>query len=253
MAAIRLAIASALLSPAVFRAARADELPRQVLRAAVFGGAFYAAHFGCWVWSLELTTVAASVTLVTATPLLLAVWAVLTGVDRPHRTLWLALGLATVGIAVIGGGDLGTSTDALVGDALALAGAAAMAGYMLVVRPLGPINVFAFTGIATAVGAAILSLTAVISGVSLAPHSAAAWGFLLLCALIPQLIGHSALTYSLRTLPPTTVGIATLGEPVGAAVLAAMFLSEVPSTPTVVGCAVTISAVGLALWSTSRK
>lgn len=246
-AAIRLLVASVLLLPFVLRAWRRGAIDCSFLKHGAAAGVFYALHFGTWVWSLELTTVAASVTLVTATPLLLAVWGTLTGVDRPARRLWAALFMAAVGLSIIGGVDLNHSPSALLGDVLAFAGAAAMAGYMLVVRRLGPIDVFAFTGVATAVGGILLAVTGLGAGFDMAPASPMAMLYLVLAALIPQLIGHSALTWSLRHATPTTVGIATLGEPVGAAVLAFLLLSETPPLTTVIGCAITLFAVALAI------
>ena len=253
MAAIRLLLSALLLSPFVFRALRAH--PGSVapwVWPACLAGVFYALHFGLWVWSLGLTTIAASVTLVTATPLLLAVWAAVTGIDRPDRRLWLALALAAVGVAIIGGLDFGTSPSALAGDAMALGGAAAMAGYMIVVRRLGVIDVLAFTGVATLVGGVILALTAGAAGVSLVPASGESLMYLALAALIPQLVGHSALTYALRHVAPTIVGIATLGEPVGATLLGWLLLAEIPEVGTLVGCGVTVFAVGLAVVQSSR-
>lgn len=246
-AAIRLGLAAMLLSPFVVRARRRGSFDARVIKHALAAGVFYAIHFGTWVWSLELTTVAASVTLVTATPLLLAVWGLFTGVDRPDGRLWVALGLALVGVVTIGGVDFGTSTDALIGDALAFTGAAAMAGYMLVVRRLGAIDVFAFTGVAAGLASLLLFTLGAAVGVPLGPASWSALGFLALSALIPQLIGHSALTWSLRWARPTTVGIATLGEPVGAAALAFVILGETPRPTTLIGCAITLMAVALAL------
>jgi drug/metabolite transporter (DMT)-like permease len=251
-AAIRLLVASALLSPLVVRAFRGGRIDGRFVAHAVAGGVFYAVHFGCWVWSLELTTVAASVTLVTATPLLLAIWSLVRGVDRPTRDLWVALALALAGVTTIGGIDLGSSTAAFIGDGLAFAGAAGMAGYMLVVRRLGAIDVFAFTGIATLAGGALLAGIALTAGIGMAPASPTAFGFLVLAALIPQVIGHSALTWALRHASPTTVGIATLGEPVGATLLAWMFLAEVPAAVTLVGCTLTLTAVALAIRANRR-
>lgn len=243
-AAIRLSIASLVLAPWVVRGLRRSTLPRAHLRIACIGGLLYGLHFGAWVWSLGLTTVAASVTLVTATPLLLAIVALLTGTDRPNRRLWIALLLATVGVLLIGGYDLGSSSDALLGDLLALIGAAAMAGYLVLVRGMpGAVDVLAFSGVACFVGAVALWLTAAVSGVELAPASADAIGYLLLAALVPQIIGHGLLTWSLQHTTPVTVGIATVGEPVGASLLAFYWLGESVAPRVMLGCVVTLIAV----------
>ena len=57
----------------------------------------------------------------------------------------------------------------------------------------------------------------------------ATYGWFLLLALIPQLLGHSSFNWALRHLPAAYVAVATLGEPVGAAFLAFLLLGETPS------------------------
>ncbi len=246
----RLAIAAALLSPFVWRALRRGSLPRPVLVSAVLAGLAYAAHFGAWVSSLALTSVAASVTLVTATPLLLALVGVAAATrrDRPEARHWLAIGLALVGLALVGGAD-GANGDALLGDALAFAGAGAMALYMLLVRRHGTgLDAWAFSGVATAVGAVVLFAAAAAAGVPLALPSVDAGAYLALAALVPQLVGHTLITWALRHTSPTVVGIATVGEPVGSTILGVLWLGEHPSGLTVVGCAITLAGVIVALF-----
>ncbi len=259
-AGVRLAFAAVLLAPWVVHAARSGQLSRRHGLAAAVGGLLYGVHFAAWVGSLERISVAASVSLVTATPLLLAGWSLITGRDRPKPALWGALALAAVGVGFIAGADLGLSRpdgvslgsaasqrSALVGDALALLGAVAIAGYMLLVRRLGPqLPVLAFMGLATAVAAAALLSGAALVGLPLRPPHAQAWWALLVAAVVPQLVGHGLLTWSLRAATPTQVGVATVGEPVGASLLAWWIFAEVPGPWTLVGCACTSCAVLIA-------
>ncbi len=254
-AAARLAIASLILLPFVWprlkarlRSTPSDPSQRPFWIAAVVAGLFYALHFGTWVGSLQLTSVAASVTLVTATPLFLALWALFSGIDRPHRQTWIALALSAVGIAIIGGHSIGTSASQLLGDGLALLGAVAMAAYLLVARRLGPnLDVFAFLTVAAAVGAACLYLACLITGVHPFPDSRSDLLFLAGAALIPQVIGHGLLTWALRHITPTAVGITTLGEPVGATLLAWWWLGDTLSAPVLAGCAITLFGVAFAI------
>ncbi len=253
-AGIRLVVASVLLLPFVVRAQQRGEISARMLRAAVLAGLLYGLHFGSWVWSLSLTTVAASVTLVTATPILLALVALATGRDRPDSRLWGALALAFLGIAIIGGDDLLRSGNALVGDALALVGMAAMAGYLLVGRSLGEeLKLLPFSGIATGVGGAVLLAIGSLLGLPMGPSSTEALLWLVLAALVPQLIGHNALTWALRHAKPTAVGMATVGEPVGATVLGVLLLAEYPSPWVVLGCGITLVAVGLAVSGSAER
>ena len=66
-----------------------------------------------------------------------------------------------------------------------------------------------------------------------APTRAGLW--LLLLALGPQIVGHSSLNWALRYLSATYVTIATLGESIGATLLAWWLLREPPSYWAVVG------------------
>lgn len=246
-AAVRLLLASLVLLPVALR--RLRHMPAAHRRAALLGGLLYALHFGSWVASLGLTSVAASVTLVTATPLLLGLVAVFTGRDRPDGRLWLGVGLALVGVLIVAAGA--PAGDALLGDALAALGAAAMAAYLLLARRQGPaLDVFAFSGIAVAVGGVIL-LAAVLARdggpAQLAALTGDTWLWLGLAALIPQLMGHTALTFALREATPTMVGLATVAEPVGATAIAAAWLGEIPDAQTLVGSAIILVAVAASL------
>ena len=249
-AGLRLAIAAALVSPLTIAAWRQARLSPRERRAAILAGFLYAVHFGAWVASLGYTTVAASVTLVTATPLLVAVVSLATGRDRPGRQLWTAIAVSTAGIAVIAYGSSASGPAprlALLGNALALLGAAGMAGYLLVVRRLGEqLDAWSFTGIATAVGAVLLLGASVAIGVSPLPASGEAFAYLVLAALVPQIIGHTSLTWALRHARPTMVGIATVGEPAGATALGWLWLGEVVPPVVAIGCVFTLIGVVLA-------
>jgi drug/metabolite transporter (DMT)-like permease len=248
-AGVRLAIASLLLSPGLVRAIRGGRVNPSVIRHAVLGGVLYGIHFGTWVTSLTLTTVAASVTLVSATPLLLGLVALITGRDKPDRHHYLSIALAVLGLIIIGWHDFGVSREAITGDILALGGAAAMAVYLLVVRRLGiSLDVWAFACITTGTGAVILLSSCLIAGIPIRLASMESLCFLALAALVPQMIGHNLLTWACRHVRPVVVGMATVAEPVGAAILAWFFLGEAVVPLVGLGCAVTLAAVALSLW-----
>lgn len=247
MSAVRLSIASALLMPWLFKAYGKKQLSKKIVQAGLLAGLFYAIHFGAWVWSLTLTSVAASVTLVTATPIVLAVLGLLTKKDPPSKPLLGALLIASLGIAMIGGTDWSANTSALIGDALAFLGAVAMAGYLLNARRLGQdFPILGFSAIACACGALLLWLTILITNQPIAlSTNSLIW--LTMAALIPQLMGHTLLTWSLKHISPTQAGIATLGEPVGSTLLGMLILKEFVPWTTLVGCGFTLFAVLIAM------
>ena len=96
----------------------------------VLSGALLAAHFGTWVTSLQLTSVANSVFLVTTTPIFVALGAQVLLRERAGVVMAAALVLSLCGGLVLAlGGERGDTHPG--GDALALAGAVAMAGVLL--------------------------------------------------------------------------------------------------------------------------
>jgi drug/metabolite transporter (DMT)-like permease len=248
MAGVRLALAALVLWPVAFWRTRGRRVSGRVWIYGAVCGLLYGLHFGTWVTSLMLTSVASSVTLVTATPLILGIHAALTGRDRPNARFWWSMGIAFIGLLLIGSADFDAGGSALVGDTLALTGAAAMAVYLLISRRLGTeMHLWCFTATATTVGAVLMLTMAGALGQPVLPTSSESWLWIAAAALIPHLIGHTLLTWSVQYATPTTVGLATLGEPVGAALLGWFVLGEGISAMVGFGCALTLIAVALAL------
>jgi drug/metabolite transporter (DMT)-like permease len=59
--------------------------------------------------------------------------------------------------------------------------------------------------------------------------------WMLLLALVPQLLGHSTFNWALRYLPASFVAVTLLGEPIGSTVLAFFILREAPSALEIIG------------------
>lgn len=250
--AVRLGLAAVLLGPCVIAARRRGAVGGVALRATAVAGGFYALHFGAWVASLEMTSVAASVTLVTATPLFLAVLGRATGRDAPSARLVLGVALASVGGVIIALADATCSVGSSLGDALALLGAAAMAGYLLVARQARHlVDSVSFSALAAAWGASFLAL--VVAARALALQTALpipSWtslGWVALTAVVSQVVGHTALTWALRHANPTLVALATTAEPVLASILAFVWLSEIPTAWVLAGCVATLAGVLVAI------
>jgi drug/metabolite transporter (DMT)-like permease len=112
--------------------ARADPATERRLALA---GCVLALHFATWIASLQHAGVAVSTLLVCSTPVFTELWAVLR--TRRLRPIVLAsIALAFCGVALVAG--LPSRTDTPLGIALALAGAVAMAAYLLLVRASDP-------------------------------------------------------------------------------------------------------------------
>lgn len=251
VAAWRMAVAAVVLLPFTLRGLGRTPLRRATAWPTLVAGALLGVHFAAWISSLSLTTVAASVSLVATTPLwvALASWAFLR--RPPNLSVMFGILLAMAGAATIAFGNLvadpvaSTGRAALWGDALALLGAMAMAGYLLLGRlaQRRGLSIDAYAGTAYAVAALVLAPLPALAGASYLDYPAATFGWVLALALVPQLVGHTGVNYVVKHLEPTRVATATLLEPVGAALLALWLFSEVPTAATLAGAAVLLVGV----------
>ncbi len=216
-------------------------------------GAALALHFATWIASLSRTTVASSVALVTTQPVWVALLSALVLREPVSLQGALAVLVATAGGITIAGADIALSGDALLGDALALAGAVCAAVYFIVGRRVRPaMSLAGYVGVVYSVAAALLLLAALAAGAPLGGFSARTWAMLVLLAVVPQLLGHSALNWALRYLSAPFVSVTILGEPVLSTLLAIPFLGEWPGPVRVLGGAVTLAGVYLAVREESQ-
>lgn len=252
VAAFRLSLAALFLLPVAWLRYREQllELKARDWSWLLAAGLFLAAHFATWITSLEYTSVASSVALVSTSPLWVALfsWIVLREPPKPSLALGLALALGGSVFISYAEARAAISARPFLGNALALAGALAVSGYWLIGRRMR--RRLALVPYVTVVyGSAALALlaAALLSGQPLTGFKPSTYIWFLLLALLPQLLGHSSFNWALGHLPAAYVAIATLGEPLGAALLAFLFLGEAPSALKAVAAVLILAGIYLAL------
>lgn len=213
----------------------------------VLSGVALAFHFGTWVSSLDYTSVASSVALVTTTPIWVSI------IERPPRRTVIGMLIAMAGTIVIAGTDFAVSPKALFGDLLALAGALCAATYLSIGKKVRKtLGVTPYVGVVYPVAAVCLMLAAIGSGANVTELTPKQWLYLGLLAVVPQLIGHSLLNWALEHVSAALVAIAILGEPIFSTLLAIPILDEVPEPPRVIGAVIVLLGVGIAATSEAR-
>lgn len=153
VAAFRLSFAVLILSPLVLLRHRKElkALTKKELGLALLSGGLLAIHFGTWITSLEYTTVASSVVLVSTAPLWVALLSPVFLGEKISRYILIGMTLALLGGTIVGLSDSCTWTGenllcpslgefvsgtAFLGDMLALAGALTGGGYLMIGRRL---------------------------------------------------------------------------------------------------------------------
>lgn len=214
-------------------------------------GVLLAAHFGTWIPSLAFTTVASATALTATQP----VWAALIGRIRGERVpalAWLGIVAAVTGTAMLTGVDVVFSGHALAGDLLALAGGLFGAAYVTVGSAVRRgVSTTAYTAICYPVAALALLLACLGSGTQLAGYDATTWVMIAGVTVGPQLLGHSLFNRVLRKASATIVSLGMLLEVPGAALIAGLWLGEVP--PYTAVPAVLLLLAGVAVVVLSRE
>lgn len=250
-AASRLAFASLFLVP-VWSNVIATRVKPQVYILAVLAGVFLGVHFAGYVASLGYTSIAASSTLVNTNPIWLALLAWLWLGRRPSRLSTLGIALSVSGgvlIALSGTSGAQPGANPSLGNLLALMGAFGFTFYLLLgseAQRRG-LAITPYIVIAYSVGALSLAVFPPLFGTSYFDVPLAFYGFALLTALLPQLIGHTAFNWTSRFLSPALVSLVILFEPLVASLLGFFIFAEVPGQLTFIGAPVLLLGVAAAI------
>jgi drug/metabolite transporter (DMT)-like permease len=249
----RLAIAAVILGIADARA-----LPAAVRglswrqRGIIFlAGTLLAAHFACFLWGLNHTSLPAAVSLVSLEPLAVVVcaWALLR--VAPSRAEQLGVLLAMLGAVVVAQG-VGNGDHRLVGDLVVLAAVALFGLYLTVARALKealPAQSYAVLVYASAslVLAAVLAATPSAFAGDGWPPPAYALGAIAALGVIPTVIGHTMVQTASRSLPPAIVALVCPGETLGGIAIGAAMLGTVPSAVEMAGAVIIVAGAVVAI------
>lgn len=266
IAAARLLISSLVLVPIAVIRYRHEwvVLDRVDLIKGFLSGLFLALHFATWITSLQLTSVASSVVLVTTTPLWVALLSPLVLREPIRRSVLIGLLISVSGGVIVGLGNAcevsqGTlncqaqlfNGDTLLGNFLALFGAWMAAGYMIMGRQLRKkMDTVPYIALVYGAAALILLVVVIIQAEPVFSYSGETYFWLLAIGIFPQLLGHSLFNWALKYLSAAYVSLTLLGEPIGTIILAMIFLSETP-TP-VEGVGAVVIMFGIVIGTTGR-
>ncbi|MCG8477635.1 MAG: DMT family transporter, partial [Spirochaetales bacterium] len=222
--------------------------PRLVV-ALITSGLFLAMHFATWISSLSFTSVVHSTVLVSMHPVLVTVAGAIV-LREPIATRRLAtLPTAIIGAIVLSaGGSVAGRSPTVLGDMLALAGAAGVAGYLVIGRWARRfVTVSTYSVTVYGVAAATLAVVARAWGAPLGPYPAREFVLFLALALLCTILGHSLMNWALRHLDAAEVSTYILLEPVFATVIVALFLGEIPGIVSVAGAALVLVSLTFAI------
>ncbi|WP_047985422.1 DMT family transporter [Ornithinibacillus californiensis] len=217
-------------------------------------GIFLAFHFILWFESLNYTSVASSVVLVTLQPIFAFLGTFLFFKERFTPGAVISMLIALLGSFIISWGDFQISGMALFGDILALIGAIAITAYFLLGQNARRrLSLMTYTFVVYGVSSITLIIYNILLQNSFVGYSPDYWLIFLALAIIPTFFGHTLFNWALRWLSTSTISMAIVFEPIGASVLAYYILGEEITWSQWLGGTIVIFGLFLFIMSTTRK
>lgn len=252
IAALRLMFASLILLPNWFKLEWRSLQPKALFYA-VTAGVFLAFHFAMWITSLSYTSIAASTTLVNTNPIWVAILSRFWLNERLSKLKMIGILIAFVGGIIIGFGDANSVSfyrNPLLGDALALIGAWAVSLYFMLGREAQQrgFSISGYITIAYTVAALVLFPLPFLFQQGYSRYPDLVYFYLLLMAILPQLIGHTSFNWAVNRISPTLVTLAILFEPMVASFLGYLFFNEMPSLTILLGAIIILIGVAIAIF-----
>jgi drug/metabolite transporter (DMT)-like permease len=241
----RLAITVTLLALPFFRRVKAKGgVPATGLQLAVLGGLFFAGDLAFWATGVVLSGATSPTLLLNTAPIWVGLGALVLFHERLNATFWIGLVVAMSGaLIVLGAGSLRAFSLGL-GAFFGLVGGIFHAGYFLTTQRgreiLDSLTYFWLAAFSSTLGLLAVSLAfrQPLTGYPLSTYL----NFLAL-ALVPQILGHFSISYSLGYLPASIVAPTLLGQPVVTALLAGLLLGEKLSAWEILGGILVLAGV----------
>ena len=219
--------------------------PRELLLC-LLSGLFLGLHFACYFESLRYTSIASAVALVDTEVFFVAFMALALFRETVPGPAWLGILTTFVGNVIISMSDAGRGANVLLGDGIALAGAACMAVYTIIgknCRQRMTTTVYTFLVYLSAAVTVLCIL--LFSGTSIVGYEPinglSALGMAVFCTLL----GHSVFSWGLKYESAAFISTVKLLEPVFASLLGVLLFREIPKPAVILGGAVVILGVFL--------
>ncbi len=253
----RVAFASSVAVPLGWQAMTREKPVRAAINLGIYAGIALALHFTFWITSLSFTSIAASTTIATTSPIWLSIWAWLVWKQPPTSRVQFGIGLAFLGGVMIAFSDVQSviAPNPALGSFLALLGALTSTAYFLCSQAAQKqgLSIVAFAGIAYGTAALVLLPLPLLFSVPYFNYPISTYFWLMLLGLIPQLIGHTSINWAVKFVAPTTVATVVLLEPIGSAFLAILIFQEIPGLIIAVGALLIITGVFVAISKKSSR
>jgi drug/metabolite transporter (DMT)-like permease len=222
-------------------------------------GIILATHFALWITSLELTSIASSVLLVTAHPIFVGPISHYFFKERLSMINIIGIFLSLIGVFILVAGNYGLGNfviDSLEGNVLAWLGGIAAGLYILGGRKVRKtISVISYAFIVYCTATIVLLSICIFYTIPVYGFNLEVYVIILLMAIVSGIFGHTLYNWSLKHVRASLASVALLGEPLGSTLLAFFipWIQQIPSKFTIIGGTIIISGIYLTARKSSLK
>lgn len=252
----RLLFAILLMTPIVLRKFHHElrSIPLKSWIRLIGSGILFGIHFLFWYESLNHTSVASSVLILTLHPIFIFIGSYFLYQEKFSSGIVISLIIVLFGGSIIGWGDYEFGDVAFYGNVLAIIGTIAFAMYLLIGKETRKnLSLMTNTYIVYGVGFLTVFSYSVMTSQPFVGYDLKNWGLFLALAIIPTFLGHNLFNWALRWIRSSTVTTGIVFEPIVAAILAYLVLKETIHWHQLLGGTIIIFGLFLFIISTSRK
>lgn len=256
VASYRLLIAVVVLSPLFFRSLKQRREPYtwREFSWTILPGLVLALHFVSWVIGARLTRVSNASLVINLAPVAMPFFLWLFYREVVNRAEIAGTLLSIAGLAVLIGANFQLSTESLQGDLTTFGSMLAFAAYLALGRAnrtrlglwLYLVPLYAIAGVTCFIAA--LFFINPVKAYTL-PNLLAILGL----GIIPTVIGHTLLNYSMKHFRGQVVSVANLGQIIFGSIMGIIFFSEYPSEAFYIAAALIFAGVVVVVLSNNKK
>lgn len=242
----RVLFASIILCPAAIWKHRNEwsTIPKKMFILPLISGLFLGLHFSAYFEALKFTSIASAVVLVDTEVFFVSFSMLIIFKEKISLKGWLGILATFIGSIIIAAADAGSGSNIVMGDMLALLGAALMAVYTLIgkeCRKQMTTTVYTFLVYMSASTTILVIL--IIRRVPIVGYDNINYLLALGLAVFCTLLGHSVFSWGLKYEKASFISTVKLLEPVFSSILGVIIFAEIPQYMVIAGGCVVIFGI----------
>jgi len=222
---------------------------------ALVAGAMSGVNIVLMVASLEHISVLINQAFIATIPIWVAFFEVTLLKQSLGKAIWLGIFTALLGGVLIAFSTVGSpaavpGSNPGLGILMAVISACSAALYIIIGRKVrGDVAFVPYIWLVNSAAAIVTLLIIALNGISLIGYDLRGYLWVLLLAILAQIIGHGALNFVLRFMSPTTLTMTVQSVPVLSAIWAFLIFTEIPTVAQVIGSVILVLGVTIVLRS----